>query len=575
MFAEFEADRSHDRRVINLLEVWLGMLISNQASTSKSDWIALLAEFSAEYKLLKQQKPSNPSLAAHEYFQELFYQFRYSEAWQPPTKMPDRPETPDRFESTVRAFAAELTKAQQDALPGVIAHHLGVLFSLKATMLGYSRLGGASSFGYAIERPDWSSGKLVIEETHRPRDPDRYTTWNWDTEVTGDQAATERSKWSSGKVVFEETRRPRDPDTHSNPAPIEHVEAPREMELELSGPEPSAEEPSYLRSRKYRVWFGTDRELVGKEGQLVTFGEEFGNKLRLGNCVVHVPRSHEFGQLRSSWIKRTYRRLLGKEDDALKLLSCTPTGAKSFQRGIARDLQHWRRRTALVFVHGYNVPFQDAVLRAAQIGFDLRVEGITAVFSWPSKGTTALYTHDGSSIELAERHFLEFLSTLARVQGLEEINIMAHSMGNRLLCRTIEKIVKSQSDGTMPVAIGHIVLAAADMTAAFFEQYAHLYAQLARKRVTNYTHRGDRALTLSVAVNGTERVGLEPPVFVHPALDTVSVSALDLDLLGHGYVASAAPLLYDVADLLHNDRAPHERVRCQRHESGAYWTLTR
>jgi esterase/lipase superfamily enzyme len=41
---------------------------------------------------------------------------------------------------------------------------------------------------------------------------------------------------------------------------------------------------------------------------------------------------------------------------------------------------------ALVFLHGFNVTFADAAIRAAQIGCDLKVPGATAFFSWPSRG---------------------------------------------------------------------------------------------------------------------------------------------------------------------------------------------
>jgi esterase/lipase superfamily enzyme len=41
---------------------------------------------------------------------------------------------------------------------------------------------------------------------------------------------------------------------------------------------------------------------------------------------------------------------------------------------------------ALLFVHGFNVTFDDAVPRAAQISYDPAFGGPTIVFSWPSQG---------------------------------------------------------------------------------------------------------------------------------------------------------------------------------------------
>jgi esterase/lipase superfamily enzyme len=37
----------------------------------------------------------------------------------------------------------------------------------------------------------------------------------------------------------------------------------------------------------------------------------------------------------------------------------------------------------VIFVHGYNVSFEEAALRAAQIGFDLAIKGAMTFFSRP------------------------------------------------------------------------------------------------------------------------------------------------------------------------------------------------
>jgi esterase/lipase superfamily enzyme len=230
-----------------------------------------------------------------------------------------------------------------------------------------------------------------------------------------------------------------------------------------------------------------------------------------------------------------------------------------------------------LFVHGYNVSFREAALRAAQIGFDLRVNGVTAFFSWPSKGDLIPYPADEASVELAERHFVSFLELLGQVHELERIDVLAHSMGNRLLLRTVEHLLRKKREGTLGVPIGHIVLAAADVTAALFKQCATSYAELAGRRVTNYTYKADRALMASRKLHDQDRVGLEPPVFVHDGIETISASELDLDLLGHGYVATAAPLLYDVRELIHGNTPPRSRLRLEpvTPQQCRYWALAR
>jgi esterase/lipase superfamily enzyme len=269
--------------------------------------------------------------------------------------------------------------------------------------------------------------------------------------------------------------------------------------------------------------------------------------------------------------------VLGREDDTLRIVEMNALTAAEFVAGIRGELAHWQKRTALVFVHGYNVSFREAVLRAAQIGFDLRVDGIMALFSWPSKGDLLPYAADEASIELAEKHFVSFVELLSSVHEIETINVLAHSMGNRLVVRTVERLLCLKQEGKLAVPIGHIMLAAADVTATLFKQYAATYAALAAHRVTNYTYKADKALIVSRKLHDQSRVGLEPPVFVHDGIDTISVSELDLDVLGHGYIASAEPLLYDLAQLVHDNKPPRQRSRLEPMPPDVYtyWALAR
>jgi esterase/lipase superfamily enzyme len=111
-----------------------------------------------------------------------------------------------------------------------------------------------------------------------------------------------------------------------------------------------------------------------------------------------------------------------------------------FVTGIRDELSHWTKRTALVLIHGYNVSFREAALQAAQIGFDLRVDGVMALFSWPSKGDLIPYTADESSIELVEKHFVSFIEMLSSIHELESIDILAHSMGKQVATAHHRKI---------------------------------------------------------------------------------------------------------------------------------------
>jgi esterase/lipase superfamily enzyme len=56
---------------------------------------------------------------------------------------------------------------------------------------------------------------------------------------------------------------------------------------------------------------------------------------------------------------------------------------------------------ALVFVHGYNTSFDNAIRRAGQLAYDLKFDGPVFLFSWPSRERLLSYITDGDSARLS------------------------------------------------------------------------------------------------------------------------------------------------------------------------------
>ena len=97
------------------------------------------------------------------------------------------------------------------------------------------------------------------------------------------------------------------------------------------------------------------------------------------------------------------------------------------------------KNDAFVFVHGFNTSFDFALYRTAQIAYDLKFDGAPFVYSWPSGGKVASYTYDKGSAEQAEPHLAEFLKMVVKESGAKSISLIAHSMGNELLLRVLER----------------------------------------------------------------------------------------------------------------------------------------
>ena len=162
---------------------------------------------------------------------------------------------------------------------------------------------------------------------------------------------------------------------------------------------------------------------------------------------------------------------------------------------------------AFVFVHGFNTSFDCALYRTAQIAYDLKFDGVPFVYSWPSGGKVASYTYDHGSVEQAEPTLAEFLNLVIQKTGAKSISLIAHSMGNELLLRVLERLRPKIPDG---VVISQVILAAPDVDRDKFNIIARQITDFA-KGVTLYAASNDRALGYSARFwGGVPRAGDVP-----------------------------------------------------------------
>jgi esterase/lipase superfamily enzyme len=325
---------------------------------------------------------------------------------------------------------------------------------------------------------------------------------------------------------------------------------------DLDSPSPRAARDD---GRIYTVWYGTNRRPVDVDDRSKGYSgkREKDGGIHYGACWVAVPKSHTFGSVGSSW----WKRWLTLKDDRLRVAGRLALEAVEFWEEVRRVLSECQteERQALVYLHGYNVSFDEAAIRAAQIGFDLKVPGLTAFFSWPSRGTFDAYPADESSIEASAGSIKNFLVRLATESGAERVHIVAHSMGNRGLLGAVQRI-QAEAAREAGVRFGQVILAAPDVDVDVFREWAVYYPRLA-DRTTLYISRRDRAVVLSRWLHGYDRVGYVPPVTVVEGIDSVEVGDIDLTVLGHGYFAEAAGVLYDMYQLIRHNEAPHSRPR--------------
>ncbi|MGH9592082.1 MAG: alpha/beta hydrolase, partial [Bryobacteraceae bacterium] len=322
------------------------------------------------------------------------------------------------------------------------------------------------------------------------------------------------------------------------------------------------------------VYYATDRRRTGQSGKGATYGGEptDGDRIEYGIAKVSIPRAHLMGELEGP----TLLKLEFREDPEkhVVLLSATPESADSFYRHAGERIAESSARQALVFVHGFNVTFEDAARRTAQIAYDLGFDGAAILYSWPSQGRLGLidYNKDGRNAELSVPHLRAFLSQLSARTGVRTIHLIAHSMGNRVAVNALAQ-TPGQAAGR-GFRVREVALMAPDIDAAEFRRLAAAMRSKA-DRVTLYASSGDEALKTSEKLSGYPRAGEGgDQILVAPGMDTIDASSVDTSLLGlgHSYFADNSTILSDLFRLIRGD-APRDRPRLRPAMSaqGPYW----
>ncbi len=305
---------------------------------------------------------------------------------------------------------------------------------------------------------------------------------------------------------------------------------------------------SYSDTQSVDVYYATNREL--SPGAMpscsdAAFGVTQTQENYLGICRLNVPKKHPVGGIELAPTPRadphSYYRFLSHtllNEDGIKAVLKSQKPSKPI----------------MVFVHGFNVKFEEAILRAGQLAYDLKFPGSVMVFSWPAgpapgffggKMINRTYEANTGSASASVAQFGAFLKILA---GLEtEIHLGVHSMGHQVVLPALLAI--ANESGAKPF-INELVLNAPDFPLDQFAKHAEAARKIAR-RITVYCSFNDNAIAASETFNNGRRLGACERA---EGVDMINVSEIDAPAmgvagLGHSYYASR-PILTDVSQLL-------------------------
>lgn len=301
----------------------------------------------------------------------------------------------------------------------------------------------------------------------------------------------------------------------------------------------------FAETLSFDIYYATNREILnGKAGcDDTNFGVTAGPKTSYGKCEVSVPHRHPVGSIEFS---------NRGEDDSNRYFKIG--NHTDFQQDDLKKLiQEEKPKQLLIFTHGFNVKFKDAILRASQIAYDIKFQGMVILLSWPAgsgqgflDGTLINKTYEANRLNAAAsiQAFSDFFNFIFQFDGAKFL--IVHSMGHQVVIPAL-----SQSSGALTHSmIDELILNAPDISTEDFSNNLVALKKVA-KRITVYCSFNDNAIAASETYNKSKRIGA---CTMADGVDVINASEIDAPVLkfgglGHSYYSSR-PILGDIYQLI-------------------------
>ncbi|MCC6201939.1 MAG: alpha/beta fold hydrolase [Gammaproteobacteria bacterium] len=324
--------------------------------------------------------------------------------------------------------------------------------------------------------------------------------------------------------------------------------------------------------RTIPVFYATDR--TANPDGVNGYGADRG-PLSFGVAEVGIPPNHELGRnerpsvFRFEWDP--------DERKHIAFRGVQPLPRSDFLQQLRAAIEQAPNKNLLLFVHGYNSEFPAAARNLAQFATDLKFDGPILLFSWPSQGTLLGYIKDETNIEWAESHLAEVLIALLDQTPVEQLFLVAHSMGSRALTHALVGVANELPSNILAL-VRAMILIAPDLDADLFRRDVAPTLSRTGVHVTLYASSEDRALRASKMFHGYARAGDSgADLVLVPGIETVDASDTSGGLLGHSYFSEDRRIMEDIYALLLTGRRADQRFGLQAVDTpdGRYWTLRR
>lgn len=357
------------------------------------------------------------------------------------------------------------------------------------------------------------------------------------------------------------------------------------------------------------LYFGTTRKpraslKSAEDGYEIIkgFGNKFDGQLHLGQAQVTMPYLvsdlYPEGRKRGVVDHSTRGAPEGKAqtEDFVAITTISKTEMKkSFAASLGQAVLE-NNDAVLLFIHGFNVDFDSAVVRTAQLAIDLGFDenappdetyyafGQPVLFSWPNGGVPFSYVDDRRLAKKSAAHLNDFLTLLTEKTGTGALNVVVHSMGNRLFVNAITDFAKSYAQSGDGDVVIRIIHAAADVDQKIYDAAMDEIERTAFEAdYTVYASQEDSALETSTHVNAltsffenkSGRLGEigDEGIYVRPTITSIDATGFATDLFGHGYFSNAGNIINDIACIFHGVELSKRALVPRRKDSLPYYEM--
>lgn len=272
------------------------------------------------------------------------------------------------------------------------------------------------------------------------------------------------------------------------------------------------------------------------------YSGERGTAISLNNLTVSIPpdASRKVGEVQ--WPKR----VPADPEKEFAVLKVDKVASEQQALGWFRKNRNAKRQV-IIFVHGFNNTYADAVFRFAQIAHDAGTDAAPILFTWPSRASVFGYIYDKESTNYSRKALEDLIIQASSSPDVGDITILAHSMGSWLTTEALRGVAMREK--AIPAKVSNVVLASPDIDVDVFRRQL-IEMGPKRPQFTIFASTRDRALQASQRISGgVSRVGSVDTTPYAGMLKQLGITVIDTstvasnDALGHNAFADSPEII--------------------------------